>query len=119
MTAPFLVKEGHPLYGVCDVFNGVLVHGNMVDDVMFYGRGAGKLPTGSAVVADMILAAKNIGQTVPVEWNPEVLAPVPSGECINAFFVRMNCSDATGPGRYLRTKYPPYGQRRMMRNSYS
>ena len=94
MTAPFLVKEGHPLYGVCDVFNGVLVHGNMVDDVMFYGRGAGKLPTGSAVVADMILAAKNIGQTVPVEWNPEVLVPVPSGECINAFFVRMNSTDA-------------------------
>ena len=41
-TAPFLVREDHPLHSVQDVFNGVFVHGNMVDDLMFYGRGAGK-----------------------------------------------------------------------------
>ena len=94
MTAPFLVPEGHPLHSVSDVFNGVLVHGNMVDDVMFYGRGAGKLPTGSAVVADMILAAKNIGHTVPIQWEAEVLETAASSDCTNAFFVRMHAADA-------------------------
>lgn len=73
LTAPFLVKEGHPLYAVSDVFNGVVIHGNMVDDVMFYGRGAGKLPTGSAVVGDMITAAreKEAGHFTPVLWSEE------------------------------------------------
>ena len=94
MTAPFLVPEGHPLHSVSDVFNGVLVHGNMVDDVMFYGRGAGKLPTGSAVVADMILDAKNIGHTVPIQWEAEVLETAASSDCTNAFFVRMHAADA-------------------------
>ena len=75
MTAPFLVKQGHPLHGVDDVFNGVVVHGNMVDDVMFYGRGAGKLPTGSAVVADVIHAANSIGRTIPMGWTTEQLMP--------------------------------------------
>ena len=75
LTAPFLVKQGHPLYAVEDVFNGVVFHGTMVDDVMFYGRGAGKLPTGSAVVADVMHAAKSIGTTIPCPWNSqEVLA---------------------------------------------
>ena len=53
-TAPFLVREDHPLHSVQDVFNGVFVHGNMVDDLMFYGRGAGKFPTASAVVSDVM-----------------------------------------------------------------
>ena len=89
-TAPFLVPEANPLYAVNDVFNGVVISGNMVDDVMFYGRGAGKLPTGSAVVADMLRAAKSIGKTIPVPWDPQVL-PVVSGEdLVNAFFVRMD-----------------------------
>ena len=88
LTAPFLVPEGHPLYGVTDVFNGVLVHGTKVDDVMFYGRGAGKLPTGSAVAADMILASRNIGSTVPIAWSEEQMPVVPAGERISAFFIR-------------------------------
>ena len=62
MVAPMLVPEDHPLYAVNDVFNGVFVRGNMVDDTMFYGRGAGKLPTASAVAADVIEAAK-LGET--------------------------------------------------------
>ena len=90
MTAPFLIPENHPLHGVMDVFNGVLVSGNMVDDLMFYGRGAGKYPTGSAVVADMMLAARNPGSTVPVRWDPQVLTPVPSQDCINTFYIRFD-----------------------------
>ena len=54
MVSPRLVPISTPLSGVSDVFNGILVDANMVGQVMFYGPGAGKLPTASAVVADMI-----------------------------------------------------------------
>ena len=95
LTAPFLVPRSHPLYPVSDVFNAVLVHGNMVDDLMFYGRGAGKLPTGSAVVADMIYAAKSIGETIPVYWDSEVLSPAVSDTYSHAFFVRVPAGEQT------------------------
>ncbi len=54
MVSPRLVPAYNPISGVSDVFNGILVDANMVGQVMFYGPGAGKLPTASAVVADMI-----------------------------------------------------------------
>ena len=54
LVGPHLVPVSNPLSGISDVFNGVLLNGNMVGDVMFYGPGAGKLPTASAVVADII-----------------------------------------------------------------
>ncbi|MBE6595233.1 MAG: homoserine dehydrogenase [Ruminococcaceae bacterium] len=54
MVSPRMVPLSHPLSGISDVFNGVLVDANMVGEVMFYGQGAGKLPTASAVVADII-----------------------------------------------------------------
>jgi homoserine dehydrogenase len=57
---PALLKRDHPLASVSDVFNAVLVKGDAVGDVMFYGRGAGMEPTGSAVVGDIIEAARNI-----------------------------------------------------------
>ncbi|MBQ9564149.1 MAG: homoserine dehydrogenase [Synergistaceae bacterium] len=87
MTAPCLVPMDNPLYGVSDVFNGVLVHGNMVGDVMFYGRGAGKLPTASAVVSDVIECVRNEGRFVdnglPSPENKAVLTdfpgPLPGG----------------------------------------
>lgn len=53
MVAPFLLPAASPLSTISDVYNGVLVRGNFVDDVMFYGRGAGSHPTASAVVADV------------------------------------------------------------------
>ena len=70
-TAPFMVAEGHPLHGVQDVFNAVFVHGNMVDDLMFYGRGAGKFPTASAVVSDVMECARTSGTTVRCAWTAE------------------------------------------------
>lgn len=53
-VSPHLLPEDHPLAGVDDVFNGIVVRGNAVGDLMFYGRGAGKLPTASAVAADVV-----------------------------------------------------------------
>ena len=54
ITAPFLVPLDNPISSVEDVYNGITVRGNAVEDVMFYGRGAGKLPTASAVVSDVL-----------------------------------------------------------------
>ena len=72
-TAPFLLTSENPLYAVSDVFNGILVHGNMVDDLMFYGRGAGKDATASAVVSDVIELALTAGHTIPGGWSEEKL----------------------------------------------
>ncbi|MBR2742129.1 MAG: homoserine dehydrogenase [Clostridia bacterium] len=58
MVAPFIIASSNPLANVDDVFNAILVKGDSIGDVMFYGRGAGKLPTASAVVADIIDASK-------------------------------------------------------------
>ena len=58
-VAPHLLDGENPLSGVEDVFNAVLVKGDMLGDVVFYGKGAGKLPTASAVVADVVDALKN------------------------------------------------------------
>ena len=70
-VAPVMVGGGHPLYPVSDVFNGILVKGNMVGDTMFYGSGAGKLPTASAVVADLIEAVQNRDRNIPIGWSKE------------------------------------------------
>ena len=97
-TAPFLVRENHPLHSVQDVFNGVFVHGNMVDDLMFYGRGAGKFPTASAVVSDVIECAKNIGRTVEFVWDNEI---VPLSDPMNEsyrYFVRVSSAEAAKAG---------------------
>lgn len=89
MVAPHLVKPEHPLYAVNGVFNAVMVHGNMVDDVMFYGRGAGSHATASAVMADVVEEAANLGKTLPVSWSAEhqTVAPVASSE--KQFLVRV------------------------------
>ncbi|MBQ4629558.1 MAG: homoserine dehydrogenase [Clostridia bacterium] len=69
VVAPMLVENTSPLAGVDDVFNGIMVSGNMLGDAMFYGRGAGKLPTASAVCADVIDAAKNVGAPFVAPWK--------------------------------------------------
>ena len=70
-VAPVLIYPENPLYSVDDVFNAILVKGNMVGDVMFYGQGAGKLATASAVVSDVMEVAKNIGKCVEVQWRED------------------------------------------------
>lgn len=65
IVAPHLVPESSILYGVNDVFNGIMLHGTQVGDLMFYGRGAGKLPTASAIVADVIECIREQGRNIP------------------------------------------------------
>ena len=88
-VAPALINREQPLYGVHDVFNAIFVKGNMVDDVMFYGRGAGKLPTASAVVADIIEVVKYKDRHVGIIWEEEKLELGDIKEYRQSFFVRV------------------------------
>lgn len=96
MVAPMLIKPTHPLYSVNGVFNGIFVRGNVIGDVMFYGSGAGKLPTASAVVADVVDAAKHIGTNIMTLWSSKKLKLIDRQETKHRFFVRVNdISDET------------------------
>ncbi|MDY3250823.1 MAG: homoserine dehydrogenase [Candidatus Choladocola sp.] len=96
MVAPYLVGREDPLSGVNGVFNAIFVHGNMLGDAMFYGQGAGKEATASAVVSDVIEEAQHLGTSLMSEWSPEkqVLTDVSNTE--KRFFVRVkgNVADA-------------------------
>lgn len=88
-VAPHLVPKTSPLACVEDVFNGILVTGNMVGEVMFYGQGAGKHATASAVVADMMDAIAHHEKRRPVEWgdgSQKLLLPIDQLE--SAWYVR-------------------------------
>lgn len=69
-VSPAVVYNGSQLASVRDVFNAILVRGDAVGDVCFYGRGAGKLPTASAVVADMVDCAKHVNRRKVFGWGP-------------------------------------------------
>jgi len=92
MVAPFMLPMTHPLARVNDVFNGILVTGNMLGDAMLYGRGAGKLPTASAVAADVIECGRNPSRTVVRGWTQEEAGLADIGETCRRFFVRARIS---------------------------
>ena len=87
-VAPFLLLPDHPLYHVDGVFNAIFVHGNMLGDGMFYGSGAGKLPTASAVVADMVDMAKHIDKNIYLRWDKEKMILADPMEQRYRYFVR-------------------------------
>lgn len=89
IVAPMLLSKNHPLCNVNDVFNAIFVRGNMLGDAMFYGSGAGKLPTASAVVADVVDAAKHLHRTVVTRWESNTLELVPNADAKRRFFVRI------------------------------
>jgi homoserine dehydrogenase len=93
MVAPFMIDAEHPLFNVNGVFNGIFVNGNMLGDTMFYGKGAGKLPTASAVVADVVDAAKHKGTNIMTIWEQDklTLGSMESFKC--RFFVRVKGTD--------------------------
>lgn len=94
IVAPFLLPASHPLYAVNGVFNAIFVHGNVLGDAMFYGSGAGKLPTASAVVADVVEMAKNLDKNIPIEWSSQKLELVDYKEWENRFFIRTTADKA-------------------------
>ena len=89
MVTPRMLRYGKPLASVHDVVNAVCVKGNMLGDVMFYGAGAGKLPTASAVVSDIVDAVRNSGHHVNNGWAQNKKELIPIDEVENCFYVRM------------------------------
>lgn len=90
IVAPALLGNEHPLYSVNGVFNAVFVNGNMLGDAMFYGSGAGKLPTASAVVADVVDEAKHLHRNIMTMWKNEKLELLPIEDTEKRFFVRIS-----------------------------
>ena len=88
MVAPFMLSQQHLLYSVNDVFNAIFVHGNVLGDAMFYGSGAGKLPTASAVVADIVDIAKHLHKNILMSWSSKKMDLVDKGRSESRFFVR-------------------------------
>lgn len=96
---PMLIPKDHPLASVRDSFNAVFVHGDAVDDAMFYGRGAGEMPTASAVVGDVIDVARDIrcGCTGRISCTCYKEIPVKdAGDVKNKFFIRMQVKNQPG-----------------------
>lgn len=89
MVAPFLIDSDHPLGHVNGVFNGIFVNGNMLGDTMFYGKGAGKLPTASAVVADVVDAVKHQGTNIMTIWEKDKVELGDRKNFSCRFFVRV------------------------------
>ena len=94
MVAPFIIGKEHALYNVNGVFNGIYIDGNMLGGTMFYGKGAGKLPTASAVVSDVIDAVKHQDSNIMTIWDEEkvVLGDMKNFTC--KFFVRVKDTNA-------------------------
>ena len=94
-VAPVMVERDHPLYMVNDVFNGIMVEGNMLGKSMLYGSGAGKLPTASAVVADIVAITKNKDKNVATfGWGDEKQEVADMNETSHKYFVRFKGRDA-------------------------
>ncbi len=89
MVTPRMLRYGKPLASVHDVVNAVCVKGNMLGDVMFYGAGAGKLPTASAVVSDIVDAVRHAGRFANNAWSQEKQELISIDEVENCFYVRM------------------------------
>lgn len=96
---PTMIPEQHPLASVNDSFNAVFVHGDAVDDAMFYGRGAGALPTGSAVVGDIMDVARNMTFHCNGRIGCGCYKNLPIkeiGETKSSFYIRMKLEDRAG-----------------------
>lgn len=95
MVAPEIVGVNDPLYSVNGVFNAIFVHGNVLGDAMFYGSGAGKLPTASAVVADIVDEAKHLSRNIMSFWSSTKLQLTDISNSKKQFFVRVKGNPET------------------------
>ena len=109
---PMLLNREHPLASVRDSFNAVFVHGDAVDDAMFYGRGAGELPTASAVMGDIIDVARNIeyGCNGRISCTCYRETPIKKfDEVENKFFLRMQVKNQPGVLASIATVFGSHG----------
>ena len=91
-VAPHLVPEEHPLANVEDVFNAVVVKGNAVGEVMFYGRGAGELPTASACVSDVLECLRRSPRQEEIGWSADFGGFIDPMEVATRFYFRIEGS---------------------------
>ena len=89
-VAPHMIGPDNKLYLVDDVKNGIELKGNLLGDTMFYGAGAGKLPTASAVVSDIIDEAKHLHTNIPILWSDEPVKLAERGRHKSKFFIRVD-----------------------------
>lgn len=89
MVSPVMINASTPLFSVNGVFNAIFVHGNVLGDAMFYGSGAGKLPTASAVVADVVDIAKHLHRNIMMNWSSKKLDLMDISQVESRFFVRI------------------------------
>lgn len=109
---PMLIPSDHPLATVNDSFNAVFVHGDAVDDAMFYGRGAGEFPTASAVMGDIIDVARNIeyGCNGRISCTCYRETPIKKfDEVENKFFLRMQVKNQPGVLASIATVFGSHG----------
>ena len=109
MVSPCMLPQEHPLYPVNDVFNAIFVHGNVLGDAMFYGSGAGKLPTASAVVADVVDMVKHKNTNIYIDWKPEKIELVDYKDSRNSFFVRTSSDQAAVEAAFGKVTYVSAG----------
>ena len=107
LVAPFMLSKEDPLYNINGVFNAVFVHGNMLGDAMFYGSGAGKRPTASAVVADIVDIAKHLHRNIMISWSSKKLELMDYKKGSYRFFLRTSdagerIEEAFGKVEYIR-----------------
>jgi homoserine dehydrogenase len=95
LVAPFLVHREEPLSTVADVFNGVMVQAKVTDSVMFYGRGAGKLPTAGAVVSDMVDIAKHLNRHIMHAWSDTPMPVLPIENYVKRKMLRISYKEMT------------------------
>ena len=106
MVAPFLIDAANPLYNVNGVFNAIFVEGNMLGDSMFYGSGAGKLPTARAVAADVVDACKNLNENLGFYWSDEKLVLGDTKDDKRRFLVRVK-GDAQADAAAMKALFGP------------
>ncbi len=103
---PAIVKDESQLAGVSDVFNAILVRGDATGDVVFYGKGAGKLPTASAVVSDIVSAVKHSGTSRSLTWadsEQNFVRPFDKFECAN--YIRVTVKDKSAAENVIRSEF--------------
>ena len=95
---PVMIRDTHPLASVNGAFNAIYIRGDAVGDVMFYGQGAGEMPTASAVVGDIMnIAFKGErGFSPDSRYSLRSLDVMPIDDCVTSFFIRYTVSDETG-----------------------
>lgn len=114
-VSPHLIKASALLAGVSDVFNAVCVRGSAVGEVLFAGPGAGRYPTASAVVGDIIDIFKNPGRVQPAEWKACAEKPADFSQFHARFYIRVPESEKEADGAAARQDHVASRARRVSR----